>query len=74
MEHPTEATTLHESYLSLTEAAALLKCHHNTVRAWVRQGKLEAVPMGPKKVNMYRKNDVEADEASAGKSRCDSPR
>ncbi|HEY0978184.1 MAG TPA: PAS domain S-box protein [Flavobacteriales bacterium] len=46
--------------LSLTEAAALLKCHHNTVRAWVRQGRLEAVPMGPEQVAMFRKEDVEA--------------
>ncbi|MEO8068304.1 MAG: PAS domain S-box protein [Flavobacteriales bacterium] len=47
-------------FLSLTEAAALLKCHHNTVRAWVRQGKLEAIPMGAEKVPMYRKRDLEA--------------
>jgi len=49
----------HGPMLSLTEAAAYLRCHHNTVRAWVRQGKLEAVPMGPEKVAMYRKSDVE---------------
>ena len=50
----------HEPFLSLTEVASLLKCHYNTVRAWVRQGKLEAIPMGPEKVSMYRKRDVEA--------------
>ena len=46
--------------LSLTEAAALLRCHHNTVRAWVRQGKLQAIPMGAELVPMFRKHDVEA--------------
>lgn len=50
----------HGPMLSLTEAAALLRCHHNTVRAWVRQGKLQAVPMGPEKVQMFRKRDVDA--------------
>ncbi len=47
-------------FLSLTEAATLLKCHHNTVRAWASQGKLEAVHMGEEKVPMYRRKDVEA--------------
>ena len=46
--------------LSLTEAAAFLRCHHNTVRAWVRQGKLVPVPMGPEKVAMFRKEELEA--------------
>ena len=50
----------HGPMLSLTEAAALLRCHHNTIRAWVRQGKLEAVPMGAEQVPMFRNRDVEA--------------
>ncbi len=45
--------------LSLSEATTFLRCHHNTIRAWVRQGRLEAVPMGPEKVPMYRKSDLE---------------
>ncbi len=49
----------HPPMLSLTETAAMLRCHPNTVRAWVRQGKLTAIPMGPEKVNMFLKADVE---------------
>ncbi len=49
----------HEPMLSLPEAAAMLRCHPNTIRAWVRQGKLVPVPMGPDKVNLFRKADVE---------------
>ncbi len=45
--------------LTLPEAAATLRCHPNTVRAWVRQGKLIPVPMGEEQVNMFRKADVE---------------
>jgi PAS domain S-box-containing protein len=52
--------TAHGPMLSLTEVAGFLRCHHNTVRAWVRQGKLVPVPMGPEKVPMFRKEDVEA--------------
>src|SRR6188768_3380059 len=49
----------HPTMLSLSEAAAMLRCHPNTVRAWVRQGKLQPVPMGEEQVNMFRKVDVE---------------
>ncbi len=49
----------HEPMLSLPEAATMLRCHPNTIRAWVRQGKLVPVPMGPDKVNLFRKADVE---------------
>jgi two-component system, chemotaxis family, CheB/CheR fusion protein len=45
--------------LSLPEAAAMLRCHPNTVRAWVRQGKLVPIPMGAEKVNMFLLADVE---------------
>ncbi len=58
MDGPTN-TVKEEVLLTVTEAASMLRCHPNTVRAWVRQGRLEAVPMGPRKVNMYRKADVE---------------
>ncbi|MFZ1687073.1 MAG: PAS domain S-box protein [Flavobacteriales bacterium] len=44
--------------LSLTEVATMLRCHPNTVRSWVRRGKLIAVPMGEEQVNMFRKEDV----------------
>src|SRR5436190_3691083 len=50
----------HGAMLTLTEAAAMLRCHPNTIRAWVRQGKLASVPMGVEKVGMFRKQDVEA--------------
>lgn len=60
MEATTEKSEDRGPFLSLTEAASLLKCHHNTVRAWVRQGRLEAVPMGAEQVPMYRKRDVQA--------------
>ncbi|MBK6752993.1 MAG: helix-turn-helix domain-containing protein [Flavobacteriales bacterium] len=39
----------HPPMLSLTETAAMLRCHPNTVRAWVRQGKLTAFPWGPRR-------------------------
>ncbi|MFZ1615947.1 MAG: PAS domain S-box protein [Flavobacteriales bacterium] len=46
--------------LTLAEAAALLQHHHNTVRAWVRQGRLEAVVNSGEAKPMYRLRDVEA--------------
>ncbi|MEO8589129.1 MAG: CheR family methyltransferase, partial [Flavobacteriales bacterium] len=50
----------HEAMLTLTEAAAMLRSHPNTIRAWVRQGKLTPIAMGSEKVGMFRKRDVEA--------------
>ncbi len=58
MKGTTSVGTEEEVMLTLSEAASMLRCHPNTVRAWVRQGRLDAVPMGPRKVNMYRKADV----------------
>ena len=59
MDTPSTTEADHPPMLSLTETAAMLRCHPNTVRTWVRQGKLTPVPMGPEKVNMFLKADVE---------------
>jgi two-component system CheB/CheR fusion protein len=44
--------------LSTAEAAELLKCHPNTLRARVRKGLLRPVILGPKRVTFFKKQDV----------------
>lgn len=44
--------------LTSAEAAELLKCHPNTLRARVRKGLLKPVFLGPRKVTFFHKKDV----------------
>ena len=44
--------------LTLKEACAILKCHHNTLRQWDKKGILPAIRIGIKKVMRYRKEDI----------------
>ena len=45
--------------LSLPEVAGLLRLHTNTIRAWVRQGKLIPIKMGKEQVDMFHKAEVD---------------
>ncbi len=37
---------LTKEYYTLNEVAALLSCHYQSVRTWIRTGKLKAVKIG----------------------------
>ena len=50
--------------LSLPEVAGFLRLHTNTIRAWVRKGKLKPVKMGKEKVDMFHKSEVEKFKAT----------
>ena len=43
MIQPSFMDTTANQYYTVEEVATLLKVHPNTVRAWIRQGKLEAI-------------------------------
>ncbi|MBP6311780.1 MAG: PAS domain S-box protein [Flavobacteriales bacterium] len=45
--------------LTIPETASLLHVHPNTIRAWMRKGKLVAVKMGKEEVDMFHKADVQ---------------
>jgi PAS domain S-box-containing protein len=49
---------LHE-LLTLKEAALLLKCHPNSLRAWDKSGIFPAIRLGERKLLRYRKQDLE---------------
>ncbi|MBK7085749.1 MAG: helix-turn-helix domain-containing protein [Flavobacteriales bacterium] len=61
----------HPPMLSLTETAAMLRCHPNTVRAWVRQGKLIAVPHGAREGEHVPEGRRGAPEETLGTRRRD---
>lgn len=44
--------------LTLQEAAAMLKCHPNTLRQWDNKGILVAVRFGERKDRRYRREDI----------------
>lgn len=44
--------------ITLQEAAAILKVHPNTLRAWDKKGILKAVRIGEKKIRKYKKEDL----------------
>lgn len=46
-------------YLTLQEVSQMLKVHPNTLRTWDKNGTLQAVRIGAKRIRRYRKNDVE---------------
>lgn len=55
-DHPEE----HGDLLTIPEAAGFLRCHPNTIRAWIRQGRLIPVAMGAEQVNMLKKEEIQA--------------
>ena len=57
LEKPTKSTEVPE-LLTLREAAAILKCHPNTLRNWDRSGVLKAVRIGSREDRRFRKEDV----------------
>jgi PAS domain S-box-containing protein/excisionase family DNA binding protein len=48
-----------QEFVTLKEAAVLLKCHQNTLRKWDRNGMLKAVRLGKRKLLRYRKKDIQ---------------
>ena len=46
-------------YLTLQEVSRMLKVHPNTLRAWDKNGALQAVRIGVKRIRRYRKSDVD---------------
>ena len=46
-------------YLTLPEVSQMLKVHPNTLRAWDKNGTLQAVRIGVKRIRRYRKSDVD---------------
>lgn len=50
-------TTLDHEYLTVAEAAALLKVDRSTIRRWIARGDLPAYRVGPRAVRL-RRDDV----------------
>lgn len=46
-------------YLTLQEVSRMLKVHPNTLRVWDKNGALQAVRIGVKRIRRYRKSDVD---------------
>lgn len=46
-------------YLTLREVSQMLKVHPNTLRTWDKNGTLQAIRIGAKRIRRYRKADVE---------------
>ena len=44
--------------LTLKEAAAMLRCHENTLRAWDKKGLLKAVRIGVRGDRKYHRLDI----------------
>ena len=42
-------------YLTLQEVSRMLKVHPNTLRVWDKNGALQAVRIGVKRIRRYRK-------------------
>src|SRR3954452_17410107 len=51
--------TLNEEYLTVTEAANLVRVSPSTIRRWIREGNLPAYRLGPRRVGLKR-NDLAA--------------
>src|SRR3954447_17061257 len=49
--------TLNEEYLTVTEAANLVRVSPSTIRRWIREGSLPAYRLGPRRVGL-RRNDL----------------
>ena len=50
---------LHEDYLTVAEAAALLRVNQSTIRRWIAKGSLPASRVGPRRVAL-KESDVAA--------------
>ena len=46
--------TLNEEYLTVTEAANLVRVSPSTIRRWIREGNLPAYRLGPRRVGLKR--------------------
>ncbi len=51
--------TLDETYLTVAEAATLLRVAQSTIRRWIRQGDVPAYRIGPRRVALKR-TDLDA--------------
>jgi excisionase family DNA binding protein len=48
--------TLNEEYLTVTEAATLVRVAPSTIRRWIREGNLPAYRLGPRRVGLKRED------------------
>ncbi len=48
--------TLEKEFLTVTEAATLLRVAPSTVRRWIRQGDIPAYRLGPRRVGLKRED------------------
>lgn len=46
-------------YLTLQEVSQMLKVHPNTLRTWDKNGTLQAVRIGVKRIRRYRRTDID---------------
>jgi excisionase family DNA binding protein len=58
--------TLNEEYLTVAEAANLVRVSPSTIRRWIREGNLPAYRLGPRRVGLKR-DDLSAMVAPIGK-------
>lgn len=50
----------HPGMLTLSEVAALLHAHPNTIRQWTNSGRLKAYRVGPRRDRRFNYQDVES--------------
>jgi excisionase family DNA binding protein len=48
--------TLDEEFLTVTEAATLVRVSPSTIRRWIREGNLPAYRLGPRRVGLKRED------------------
>jgi excisionase family DNA binding protein len=58
--------TLNEEYLTVAEAANLVRVSPSTIRRWIREGNVPAYRLGPRRVGLKR-DDLSAVIAPIGK-------
>lgn len=60
VEAPAPASDWHPGMLTISEVAALLHAHPNTIRQWTNSGRLKAYRVGPRGDRRFRHQDIES--------------